>query len=87
MAATLSKPSSITRIFLNGHLEVPKIVPPTFIINEKSSVYANSINRIDAIFSVNGRIFLDGDIIKYQEYVITNGTDFIKNPIVNIRFT
>lgn len=49
------------------NIMVSLIILLFFIINEKSSVYANSINRIDAIFSVNGRIFLDGDIIKYQD--------------------
>ena len=49
------------------NIMVSLIILLFFIINKKSSVYANSINRIDAIFSVNGRIFLDGDIIKYQD--------------------
>ena len=49
------------------NIMVSLIILLFFIINEKSSVYANSINRIDAILSVNGRIFLDGDIIKYQD--------------------
>ena len=36
IASTLSKPSSITRIFLKGQREEPKIVPPTFKISSKS---------------------------------------------------
>ena len=36
IAATLSKSSSITRIFLKGQRDVPKIVPPILIIPEKS---------------------------------------------------
>ena len=49
-------------------------------INEEMRIFYVALTRASQKLILTGLIKEPQDIIKYQEYVITNGTDFIKNP-------